>query len=97
MFSSGFSEKSFANMLSNQGIDFSVFMDELSKVEVAPVEIPFLNVKVRNAKDGLETVFRLGEQYARDKSVSGKIFKYLKDMTPDCQFRKFPTVGLCWA
>ena len=84
-------------MLSNQGIDFSVFMDELSKVEVAPVEIPFLNVKVRNAKDGLETVFRLGEQYARDKSVSGKIFKYLKDMTPDCQFRKFPTVGLCWA
>ena len=88
VFSSGFSEESFANMLSNQGIDFSNFMDELSKVEVAPVEIPFLNVKVRNARDGLETVFRLGEQYARDKSVSGKIFKYLKDTTPDCQFRE---------
>lgn len=88
VFFSGFTEKSFANMLSNRGIEFSTFMDELSKVEISPVEIPFLNVKVNNAKEGLETVFRLGERYAKDESVSGKIFKYLKENTTDLQFRK---------
>ena len=36
VFFSGFTEKSFANMLSNRGIEFSTFMDELSKVEVPP-------------------------------------------------------------
>ena len=88
VFFSGFTKESFANMLSNRGIDFSTFMDELAQVEISPVEIPFLNVKVDNAKDGLETVFKLGERYAKDKSVSGKVFKYLKETTTEPQFEE---------
>ena len=79
LFKSGLSREAFEYFLDSMGINLSRFMKEMEEKELPPIDIPFLNVSVKNTKEALMAIMSLGEHYAKDNKLFARIEKYVKD------------------
>lgn len=87
LFKSGFTEKSFSTLFAKYGLDFTQFTDSLAMIDVPAVDIPYLNICIRNGKDAFNAVMQLGERFATDDNISKYIGKYIKDNTTEQQYK----------
>lgn len=82
-FHSGFSEESFSLLIASSGVNYSAFMNVLSKIPIPPVNI--LNHSARNLNDLVHVIFELGGRYAKDKNLSTFIREYIEDNTSESE------------
>ena len=81
LFSSGFTEEAFQKLFGKWGVDVTKTMNKMAKEKVPPIEFPFLNAQIRNTKEALIAVMRLGERFAKDKKMPRMVERYVKEAT----------------